>query len=202
MPVGRAKGGPAPEQEVDGRRQRGLDNRRRARSAFLELVHEGVISPTAEDVAHRAGVGLRSVFRYFPVMEELYAELATHVDEIAREILLRPCGAVHWKERMAEAANRRAALFEKILPYQRSIEAHRYESGRLDEHQKRFAQFLGEALVSELGDFLPHDKVARRALIMMLGQEAWSSLRREQGLSRKGALAVVLSACESLVGKA
>src|SRR5213076_1131404 len=75
---------------VDGRRKRGEDNRNRISQAFLSLVAEGVVAPTAEDVAHRAGVGLRSVFRHFTDMEALYREMAAHSQRLVREMTDQP----------------------------------------------------------------------------------------------------------------
>ena len=43
---------------------------------MLELVRAGAISPNAEEVAERAGVGLRTVFRRFDDMDSLYREMA------------------------------------------------------------------------------------------------------------------------------
>ena len=43
--------------------------------ALQELVHEGVLVPTAQTVAERAGVGIRTVFRHFDDMETLFATM-------------------------------------------------------------------------------------------------------------------------------
>ena len=68
------------EQDValkDGRRRRARNNRQRIVAAMIELIGEGHITPGAEDVAARAGVGLRTVFRHFNDMESLYAALTS-----------------------------------------------------------------------------------------------------------------------------
>ena len=65
----------AQHDEVDGRRRRSLDSRARIVAAMLELVRLGNASPNAVEVAARAGVGLRSVFRHFKDMESLYVEI-------------------------------------------------------------------------------------------------------------------------------
>ena len=48
---------------TDGRKLRSEDSKRRIVSAMLELVREGKMAPTAEEVANRAEVGLRTVFQ-------------------------------------------------------------------------------------------------------------------------------------------
>ncbi|MBT5683609.1 MAG: TetR family transcriptional regulator, partial [Gammaproteobacteria bacterium] len=64
---------------TDGRKLRSEDSKRRIVSAMLELVREGRMAPTAEEVAKRAEVGLRTVFRRFKDMESLYAEMSVAI---------------------------------------------------------------------------------------------------------------------------
>jgi len=65
-----------PADSVDGRRQRGQDNRARIVAAMMDIVREGQIAPSAEQVAARADVGLRTVFRHFQDMDSLYREMS------------------------------------------------------------------------------------------------------------------------------
>ena len=50
---------------------RGQRNRDAVVQSFLDLIAEGDLSPTAQKVAERAGVSLRSVFHHFEDMEQL-----------------------------------------------------------------------------------------------------------------------------------
>ena len=52
----------------DGRVQRGARNREAILDACLELIRERAALPTAQDVAVRAGVQVRTVFRHFDDM--------------------------------------------------------------------------------------------------------------------------------------
>ena len=58
----------------DGRMRRSHKSRQKIIDASLALVHEGEMSVSAQKVAQRAGVGLRSVFRHFSDMEGLFVE--------------------------------------------------------------------------------------------------------------------------------
>ena len=60
-----------PTEERDGRRLRSQDSRARIVAAMLDLIREGEIAPSAELVASRANVGLRTVFRHFKDMDSL-----------------------------------------------------------------------------------------------------------------------------------
>ena len=59
----------------DGRLQRSVRSRQIILDAIVSLVEEGNLVPTAQQVARRAGVGLRTVFRHFDDMEALFAEM-------------------------------------------------------------------------------------------------------------------------------
>jgi AcrR family transcriptional regulator len=56
------------EAGLDGRRVRSERSRKSIIDAMLQLVEEGILVPTAQQVSERAGVSLRSVFRHFSDM--------------------------------------------------------------------------------------------------------------------------------------
>ena len=60
---------------LDGRALRSERSREAIAAALFELVGEGNLEPTAQQVADRAHVGIRTVFRHFSDMEALYATL-------------------------------------------------------------------------------------------------------------------------------
>jgi len=48
-------------------------------TALVGLVGDGVLEPTAQQVAARAGVGIRTVFRRFSDVESLFARMSTRM---------------------------------------------------------------------------------------------------------------------------
>src|SRR5262249_1506333 len=69
---------PAPR-ALDGRQRRSERSRGAIVQALFELTRAGELEPTAQQVAARARVGIRSVFRHFADMDSLYAELGAQV---------------------------------------------------------------------------------------------------------------------------
>src|SRR5271168_3254854 len=102
---------------VDGRIVRRHNNRRRIVAAMLELVRAGSISPGAEEVAERAGVGLRTVFRHFDDMDGLYREMAEAMRNELQPIVAVPFASRDWKGKLGEMIERRARLFERAMPF-------------------------------------------------------------------------------------
>ena len=56
----------------DGRRQRSERSQTAIIEAALALMEEGTLVPTAQQIADRAGVGIRSFFRHFADMDSLF----------------------------------------------------------------------------------------------------------------------------------
>jgi AcrR family transcriptional regulator len=68
----------AAEALSDGRRMRTERGRAAVVEALLELVNEGT-HPTVAQIAERAGVSERTVFRYFPDREAMYTAAAVEI---------------------------------------------------------------------------------------------------------------------------
>src|SRR5665213_2368302 len=95
-------------EESDGRRRRSQDSRARIVAAMLDLIHGGEVAPGAEQVAERAQVGLRTVFRHFKDMDSLYREMSHAIESELRTVVLRPFKAETWRERVLELIDRRS----------------------------------------------------------------------------------------------
>lgn len=65
----------------DGRRQRSARSREAIIKASLALIDQGVLVPTAQQIAEQAGVGVRSFFRHFEDMEALFEAVDMHARE-------------------------------------------------------------------------------------------------------------------------
>src|SRR5438132_11759096 len=61
---------------VDGRVVRGRRSREAVVDALLALIDEGDVRPTAQRIAERAGVSLRSLFHHFDDLESLFVAAA------------------------------------------------------------------------------------------------------------------------------
>jgi AcrR family transcriptional regulator len=186
-------------EETDGRRRRSLDSRARIVAAMLELTRESAIAPSAEQVALRAGVGLRTVFRHFQDMESLYSEIARPFEAELRAWAQRPFKGATWQDRVIELIGRRSAAFEIVAPFRRASDAMRHASAVLQaEHAT-----LTTALRAILRGLIPKgaiDMATFEALDLLLGYEAWSRLRREQGLGPAQARKVLQRAVRALIG--
>lgn len=190
----------APDIEIaDGRRRRGQDNRARIVAAMMEIVHGGEIAPSAEQVAARADVGLRTVFRHFQDMDSLYREIAAVVGVEVRAVLERPLEGDTWQARLLERAGRFSIAYEKMAPYKRAADAFKHRSKFLGGDYARLVEQQREILEQGLPPAVARDRDRVEALALLLSFEAWARLRNEQGLSPSRAQAVIESAVRALI---
>lgn len=186
-------------EETDGRRRRGLDSRDRIVEAMLELMREGEVAPGAERVAGRAEVGLRTVFRHFRDMDSLYAEISRIIEGELADLVARPLASREEAGRLAELAARRAEAYERIFPFKHASTAHRHRSDFLARGHAGMVASLRQDLARDLPGACA-DPARLEVLDLLLSFESWSRLRREQGLSRDAALAVIVSTASALLG--
>ncbi len=185
--------------ETDGRRKRAQTSRDRIVAAMLALVEEGHITPSADLVAARAAVGLRTVFRHFADMETLYAAMTTALS-LHYDLGVHPSSATDWRIRLREGAERRIATYETLLPFKRAADAHRHMSPAIQQEHDRVLAVMRARLVS----ILPENILSQVGLVetidLLLSFDVWQRLRGDQKLSADQSRAIVLAEIDRLSG--
>jgi AcrR family transcriptional regulator len=191
-------------QASDGRVLRGHRNRERIVEALRELVREGVVQPSAEQVAVHAGVGERSVYRHFRDMESLYGEIGRLVQsEVADLVEPGPSSEGTLPERIRGLVAWRARLFERIAPFERSGTLARFRSPVLQRQHANVGRTMRRQLAAVFRDELAHgDAAVIEAVDALASFEAWQRLRVEQRLGAKRAARTVEAALHSLLSSA
>lgn len=188
----------------DGRTARAARTRTAIADATLSLLEEGVLQPTAPQVAERAGVSLRSVFQHFADMEGLYSSVAARqiervmasVTRIPRDgpLHVRIAAFVAERARLHEAVTpvRRAALL--VEPFSETIAA------RLGETRRRGRREVERVFGLELATLSVSDRrEITEALTVVSSWSAWEALRVHQGLSVPAASRVMARALTALL---
>ena len=175
---------PAFEAETDdGRRQRSGRSRRKIIEALFDLMREGEMSPTAVIVAERADVGLRTVFRHFEDMESIFEEMTEDLKAVTMPKILAPLQSETWQDKLMEAIDRNAEVYEEVFPMQVALIIRRVQSDFLTKQYKSEVNLLRKSLKS----FLPKEIVQNRTLFaaieVNLTFATWRRLRQDQNLS-------------------
>ena len=183
----------------DGRRQRSERSQTAIIEAALSLMDEGMLVPTAQQIADRAGVGIRSFFRHFADMDSLFLaadDMLLSSYEALFEVDDRT-GAL--ASRVARAIDLYGNAFEKLRPIILCTQAQLWRSPKLQEnyawHQKRLRKEL-ELWLPEVSA-MPKD--LREALHAVASFDMWHRLREHQGLSPKASADIVSSLVMDLI---
>ena len=187
------------EPHIDGRKKRADANRRRIALAMLELVRAGETKPSAEQVAEAAGVGRRTVFRLFDDMEGVYREMHAEMTSRIAPMFAAPFAATTWRERVDELIERRARMFEEMLPIKTASDAHRYASPFLQSEHKKLTKLQRDTMLTVLPQSIATQTERVSALELTLSFEAWRRLRLEQKLPIKQAIATLRLMVETLL---
>jgi AcrR family transcriptional regulator len=182
----------------DGRRLRTEDSRRRVVAALLDLVKDGDFDPSAEAVAHRAGVGLRTVFRLFKDKEGLIRQMSGVLLSGFAELAAAPLQGDSWRDRLEDLMVRRFAVFEQMMQFRRAGAAHAHGSEFVRGNNTTIQQTLRWSLRTILPPALFEDPLAFEGLDMALSVDVWIRLRIEQNLEPAQAQRVIRHIVEML----
>ena len=186
----------------DGRRLRAEESRRRVVEALLHCVREGDFEPSAETVALRAGVGLRTVFRLFTDKEGLFRHMSEAVRAQMAVTANAPLRGQSWREHLDDLMKRRFAAFEQIMPYRRAAQAHAHQSATVRANHRSLQQAMHEALAAILPPKIVADRATLEAMDLALCADAWIRLRMDQGLTPAQARATLRRIVTCLVDDA
>ncbi len=173
----------------DGRTARRDRNREAVLDAVVELFTEDSLTPTAQDVAERSGVSLRSVYRYYEDLDELArAAIAHHVQRVDPLFELDDLGQGSLDDRIARLVAHRVALYEAIAPTARAALARARSSelirDQLQARRRRLLEQVRRMFQPELVSLPPGERrEVVAALDLLLGFEGVEHLRRQLGFS-------------------
>jgi AcrR family transcriptional regulator len=173
--------------EVDGRTQRRVRNMDVVVNAVLGLLAEGRGWPSAADIAARAGLSERSVYRYYDDLDSL-ARAAVETQTSRNDHLFQPLDVPEGAgldERIDRLVEHRTAMFELVGAV---VHAARARSGlhsaiaeALELRRRQLRVQLAALFAPELAAAGSDDLLA--ALEVVTGFEALQILRVDQGLS-------------------
>jgi AcrR family transcriptional regulator len=182
------------ETHVDGRRLRGERTRARVLEALLSLVAEGELHPTAQAVAHRAGVALRTVYHHFEDVEALRGMALDVQLDRNRETLVPVEVDMPLDERIAQVVLQCRKLLEAITPIRRATLVDESESLDLAEGvrrvQSRRRAFIEESFGPEL-DARENRRELLDILDVTTSWHSWYFLRHGLGRSVEATEAIV-----------
>lgn len=176
-----------PAERIDGRVARAQRTRAAVIDAFVALLEEGDLRPTAPRIAERAGVSVRSVFQHFEDMEAVFRAAAARELERLSDLLGPGPLDGPFERRLTTFTTRRTRLLEAMAPVRQaaglmepfSDEIHRW----LDWSRKIGREEIEAVFAPELAALAPPRRREVVAGLVAAGSwPVWHELRAEQGL--------------------
>ncbi len=191
----------------DGRALRRARNRDAVVDALLALVAEGELAPGADEVAARAGLSARSLFRYFDDVDDLCrAAIARQHERVAALVDVEVDVNGSCQERAVAAVEQRVGLFDAMgevgrlarlrAPFQPLVAAELAQARRLLRAR------MATALAPELDGRGPDAEPALDAADVLCSFEAYRLLRDDLGRSRQHAVDTLAAGVVALVAPA
>jgi AcrR family transcriptional regulator len=195
---------------LDGRQSRSARSRTAICDACLDLVQEGALQPSADQIAERAGVSRRSIFNHFADLAELYDSVV----EVGMQRYAPLREEISDREPVARRVDRlvqgRARFLEATAPFTRALTAQALAGPAADqalrvskqalrlqhrEVERLFQRDLGSLAPAEIAEIL-------EAMSSALSPLQWEYLRRSRGNSISRARAVVKRTLTSILRSA
>lgn len=188
----------------DGRHARAERTRIAVAEAMLDCFEDGLLRPGADEVASRAGVSRRAVFRHFDNMEALVGEAANlQFDRVTGRLPSLIFEGTR-EERVDSLVARATRTFELTRPVRRAATLCEPFSETIRERYTWMRTEMRSAIRRAFGDELaPLSEAARRdriaALRALLSFHYWDELRRHERLSVATATRTLTAAIHRLL---
>ena len=191
---------PAKLLEIDGRRQRSERSKQAIIDAMAAMIEEGNLIPTAQQASDRAGVGIRTVFRHFSDMENLFSIADTQRRAHIEGLFAGGDRHGSVSERIQKLVDYRSEQYELVANIARSSLAQRWRYKALHENYARYQR----ALHNDNFDWLPElrslPKALQDSIEAQLSFEHWDRLRDHQNLGADAAKAAIAETLARLLG--
>lgn len=197
----------SPEPKTDGRHSRSAQSREAVCVALLELLREGELQPTAQQIADRAGISARSVFRLFSDLNQLFAFAALEQQRWTARLFDQPPETGPRSSRISELVRRRARYFEETAPVRRATALYLpFYSALREDHDRINALLRAQLEAVFASELAACPRLERDALLESLDALTswlyWQQLREFQGLDADDTRLAVETALDAVLGAA
>lgn len=195
---------------VDGRVDRVMRSRLAICDACLDLVQEGVLQPSADQIADRAGLSRRSIFYHFKDLAELYDAVVETGMQRCAPLLKQIPRELPVAQRVEMLVDARSRFFEATAPFTRALTA-QVLVGAASEQAWRVSRAALEAqradiesvFSAELDGLAATERLETiEALAAASNAPSWEYLRRTRALSMLRARAVLTRTLRALLREA
>lgn len=175
----------------DGRIQRSERSRQLIVDAMVALINEGHMIPTAQQVADKAGVAIRTVFRHFSEMEKLYAEIDQTMRPWYAELFSQSDRSGTLEERVTRAVESHAGAYTQLAGVMRAVQHLLWRSPQVKKNHLEGAQRIRKDMDVWLPELASVSPETREAVDAITSFDFWERLTVHQKMSKNASIALI-----------
>ena len=184
--------------KLDGRLESSKKSRDLIIKAMRDLIDDGILSPTAQQVAETAQVGIRTVFRHANDMETLFRLITKANAEKRSKYFLQADTNGNLEERIEKLADSRSEGYAEMQNFILATAASKWKYKSLDNQYK----VANKRLKKNLHEWLPEmnnlDEEKQAMVEAIMSFEYWYRLRVHQNNSGKKTLNIIKNQTKAL----
>ena len=184
--------------KLDGRLERSKKSRDLIIKAMRDLIDDGILSPTAQQVAETAQVGIRTVFRHANDMETLFRLITKVNAEKRSKYFLQADINGNLEERIEKLADSRSEGYAGMQNFILATAASKWKYKFLDNQYKDAIKNLKENLQEWLPEMNNLDEEKQAMVEAIMSFEYWYRLRVHQNNSGKKTLNIIKNQTKAL----
>ena len=184
-------------ERIDGRRERSARTRRAIVASVIDMIEEGNVSPTAGQIAKRAGIAVRSIRQHFNSREALFAAAAAEHARRVDPMLVQVDDGLPLEQRIVAFVEARARELEMTAPVRRatsfvSSAALERAQGSAWQRRRQDVERVFKGELDRAGELLD-------TLDLLAHARTWDTLRTAMRLSPEAASAVVVRSLRAIL---
>ena len=185
----------------DGRHARRARSRQAILDATYEIMEEGILAPTSQDIADRAGVDIRTLFRQFQGMDDLYAAVNDSKRSLYDAMFTPKSCEGSFDERLLQAIEQHASGYEELRNTFLLALNQRWRSPVLRKNYAMVNHRLRRGLELWLPELNSMPQSIREAVDAIASFEMWHRLREHQQLSKEEAIEIIYDILNQLIAE-
>lgn len=190
------------EQLSDGRSDRGVRTHERIVVALFEMIHEGNLQPRGEEIAEKAGVAVRTIFRHFDDMEGLFDTAHAFMSEQFDVDLVVPKIGGTLEERAIAYTKAQGDMYEEARNYLLFYFSRAKTDAEANTLRSAHTQSQRLRLWSALPEVAAAGPVVRHSVEAFYSFQMWDQLRFEQVLPIDTCYQIIASSTVRLLSSA
>jgi AcrR family transcriptional regulator len=182
---------PVAHEKPDGRLLRSERSRHLIIEAIIELVDEGFLIPTAQQVAERAGVGIRSVFRHFDDMDSIFETANNIIFESVKPLFVGGDRSGTLEVRILHATEQLTTGYESTRNFFLSGKVRMWNTPIVQKNYHLNQRRLQKELEDWIPEILELTEQGKQSAYALASFDYWHHLSDLQDVSKKDCIDII-----------